>query len=58
MSIFGNPKKVLKNTLFFEVSDENALKHRKSNFNFVMIKKSVFCKKDLGVFYIAYIYND
>jgi hypothetical protein len=51
MSKIENPKKVLKNSVFFGTSDENALNHRKNNYKNVTIIFSIFCKNNLGIFY-------
>jgi hypothetical protein len=58
MSIFENPKKVLKKGTFFEVCDENAHKIKKMFFKIVTIFFYIFCKKYLGIFYVSLIYTN
>jgi hypothetical protein len=51
MSIFENPKKVLKKSVYNRNCNDNALKIKKSTFFFVTIKKIIiFAKKDLATF--------
>ena len=56
MSIFRNPKKVLKKGVLNEVSELNALDHRKNNYKTVMILFWYFFKKLFrDIFYYHYM---
>ena len=49
-------KKVLKNTVFFRVSYENALVHQNNNYCIVSINfQNFFAKKSLGEFSVLYL---
>jgi hypothetical protein len=55
MSIFRNPKKVLKKGVLNEVSDLNDVNHRKNNYKNVMINFYIFLKNYLGIYSVRLI---